>query len=346
MEETKNTDGKKKKPFYMKIISFVREEWKFLIFIILMYLGLTYEFPYVIYTPGGAINMSERIEGNHLYSEDGSISMTYVSMVKGTAPFLLLAQFIPNWDIVSSDNITYDDESLDESIEIDKIYMQEAIANAEYVAYVSSGINYSEYNTRHLVTYVNKDAITNLKYGDEIISIDGVEYSNLEDFQEYIQGKSPGDKVIIEYSRDGTISEDEVTLIEIDDTTKVGISIVTLNDYETDYDISVKTKDSESGPSGGLMTALAIYNRLTDTDITKGKVIMGTGTISKDGTVGEIGGVKYKLLGAVNNHAEVFLCPMENYEEALEVKKENDMDIEIIGVGTFMEAIEALNNVE
>ena len=43
------------------------------------------------------------------------------------------------------------------------------------------------------------------------------------------------------------------------------------------------------------MTALAIYNYLTEEDITHGKTIVGTGTIDINGNVGLIGGVKYKL---------------------------------------------------
>ena len=34
----------------------------------------------------------------------------------------------------------------------------------------------------------------------------------------------------------------------------------------------------------------------------------------------EIDGVKYKMLGAKKNKADVFLCPYENYEEAINVK--------------------------
>ena len=72
---------------------------------------------------------------------------------------------------------------------------------------------------------------------------------------------------------------------------------------------------------------------------------MGTGTIDKDGTVGEIGGVKYKLLGAYKDKAQIFICPLENYEEALKVKEEEEMDIILIGVSTIDEALEKLNNI-
>lgn len=88
--------------------------------------------------------------------------------------------------------------------------------------------------------------------------------------------------------------------------------------------------------------SLTIYNQLVEKDITKGKKIVGTGTIDINGNVGEIGGVKYKLIGAVKNDADVFMCPEENYEEAKKIAEEKDYDITILSVRTFQEAIEKL----
>ncbi len=329
-----------------KIKNFFKEEWKFLLLMLFLYLGLTYELPYVIYTPGGHINMSERVEGDNTYSEEGSLSMTYVSMVRGSIPFLALSLVLPNWDIEPANRVTYENTNVDETVEIDKIYMKEAISNAEYVAYKRAGIDFIESEVHNIVTYVSSKAKTNLKYGDEILSVDGEAYSSLKEFQNYVGAKKMDDKVKIEYKRDGKIKVDEVTLIELDGHTKVGLSIATVADYKTDFNIVVKTKDSESGPSGGFITALEIYNKITRDDITKGKKIMGTGTIEKDGTVGEIGGVKYKLLGAYKDGAEVFICPMENYQEAKEVVEKEKMDIDLIGVKTFEEGLERLKEIE
>lgn len=330
---------------FKKIKEFIKDEWKSLLFILLFYFAITFELPYVIYTPGGHINMSERVSGDNTYQEDGSLSMTYVSLIKGTIPFVALSWVIPNWDLVATDNITYDGVDYEDTVEIDKIYMREAISNAEYVAYIKANIDFEEKYIHNTVTYVSSDAKTNLKYGDEIVNIDGIAYTSLDEFQEYVSTKAVGDEISIEYKRDGKTRVDKVTLIEIDGEPKVGISIASISDYETPYNISVETKASESGPSGGFITALEIYNKITEEDITRGKTIMGTGTISKDGTVGEIGGVKYKLLGAYSDGAEVFICPKENYEEALKVKNEENMDIILIGVSSFDEGIEKLKEI-
>lgn len=74
--------------------------------------------------------------------------------------------------------------------------------------------------------------------------------------------------------------------------------VVTDYDYDLDPAITLKFKQSESGSSGGMMLTLSIYENITSEDLIKGKSIAGTGTIEKDGTIGEIGGVKYKIIGA------------------------------------------------
>lgn len=339
-------ENKKTKNMKDRFILFFKEEWKFLLFLLIFYFLLTYEFPFVIYTPGGAINMSERISGENTYKEEGSLSMTYVSMLKGTVPFLALSYIVPNWDITPSSDVTYDDLDLKETIEIDKIHMKEAISNAEYVAYTHAGIKFEETNIHNVVTYVNKDAKTNIKYGDEILSVDGIKYTTLKEFQNYIGSKNIGDKVKLEYKREDETKTEDVELIGIDGVAKVGMSIASISDYKTDYNIEVKTKSSESGPSGGFITTLAIYNAITEDDLTDGKKIMGTGTIDKEGHVGVIGGVKYKLLGAYDEGAEVFICPKENYEDALKVKNEENMDIILLSAETFDEAVEKLKQLK
>ena len=117
-------------------------------------------------------------------------------------------------------------------------------------------------------------------------------------------------------------------------------------EYKTNPNIQIFIDKNESGPSGGMITALTIYNSLVEDDITKGLTIVGTGTIDLDGNIGSIGGIEYKLKSAVKKKADLFIVPMdENYEEAIKLKKENNYDIDIIGVSTFDEVLEYLNNI-
>ena len=177
---------------------------------------------------------------------------------------------------------------------------------------------------------------------DELLTADGIEVNDVAELREIVNSKNEGDTITFLVNRNGKEKECSAKIYNTEDGLKVGVSFLTTYEYETNPEISVATKASESGSSGGLMLTLAIYNAITDEDITKGRTVVGTGTISLDGTVGAIDGVKYKILGAVKSDAEIFLCPMENYEEALSVKDEFDLDIEIHGVATFDEALEYL----
>ena len=113
---------------------------------------------------------------------------------------------------------------------------------------------------------------------------------------------------------------------------------------KTNKNVDFNYKGNESGASGGLMSTLEIYNRLVPEDITKGKTIAGTGTIKLDGSVGEIGGVKYKIMGAVKNKADLFIVPSGNYEEALNIKKEMGYDIKILEAKNFLQVLDDLKD--
>lgn len=330
---------------YDSIKNFIINNYKFLITWIIIVVLLFYELPYVIYTPGGIVNLEERIvvDGEEDVTA-GSLNMSYVSLVKGTIPMLLLSFVVPNWDILPSEEITREDESVDELLELEKLYMKSSIDNATILAFREAGKELNITREVNNIVYIADEAETDLEMYDELLSVDEKNLATIDELRAYVNTLNEGDTVSILVNRDGKEKECSAKIYNTSDGLKVGISFLTTYEYETTPEIEVTTKNSESGSSGGLMLSLAIYNAIADEDITKGRTIVGTGTIDINGNVGEIDGVKYKLLGANKNNAEIFLCPMENYEEALEVKEEYDLDVEIHGVATFSEALEYLMN--
>lgn len=329
---------------YSHIKSFFVENYKFLIIWAIIIFLFFYELPFVIYTPGGVVNLEERIEVSDGYASEGSLNMSYVSLVKGTLPMILLSYIIPNWDLVKSSEITSDDGSIDELLELEKLYMQSSIDNATILAYKTAGKRVDITREVNNIVYIADEADTDLEIYDELLTADGKSISTVEDLREIVESKSAGDTISFTVSRNGKGKKCSAVIYDTEDGLKVGISFLTTYEYDTNPEITVETKSSESGSSGGLMLTLAIYNALIPEDITKGRTVVGTGTISLDGTVGAIDGVKYKILGAVKNDADIFLCPMENYDEAIEVKEEFDLDIEIHGVANFDEALRFLEN--
>ena len=327
---------------YEKIKEFIKENYKGLIAIVVVFLLFMIELPYSIYTPGGAVDLNKRISVNNGYEAEGSFNMAYVSMVRGSIPFLLLSYIIPDWDIVSSDEITIEGENMEEMLEREKLYMQESMDAAIINAYRAAGADLNITGTISEVSFIAEEADTDLKIGDEIIRANQVEIHSLDDLKKVIEGLDEKEKVRLDVIRDDEEKECFAYTYKTDDGMKIGVSLLTTYEYTTAPEVSITSKASEAGSSGGLMMSLTIYNSLVPEDITGGKKIVGTGTIDIDGNVGEIGGVKYKLIGAVKNDADVFICPEENYEEALSVAEDKNYDIQIISVGTFLEAIEAL----
>lgn len=328
--------------FYEKLKGFMSENWKFFVSLLVIVCLFTFELPYVVYTPGGSIDLANRIEVEDGYETQGSLSMAYVSMIKGSIPFLLFSYLIPNWDIVSTKDIKPDNESLEEMILADQISLIQAQNNALYAAFSLANKEVKVLSqTNHLV-YMSNEADTDLELFDEILTMNGQEIKNLDTVREMVGSLHAGDEVSFEIIRRGKKMTKNATVYETSEGPKVGVSITTTYEYETNPKVSFVSKSSESGPSGGLMNALAIYNALVSEDITMGKKIIGTGTIDRNGVVGEIGGVKYKLLGAAKKKADVFLVPTKNYEEAIQVKNENDLDIRVIAVSSLEEAIAAL----
>ncbi|WP_264354534.1 YlbL family protein [Pseudarthrobacter sp. MM222] len=86
--------------------------------------------------------------------------------------------------------------------------------------------------------------------------------------------------------------------------------------YKFTFPFEVKISlEKVGGPSAGMMFALGIVDRVTPGDLTGGKHIAGTGTITPDGAVGPIGGVAQKMYGARSGGATLFLAPAANCDE-------------------------------
>lgn len=329
---------------YGKIKEFIKENYKGILVLIIIYLVFTIELPYSIYTPGGAVNLNERIEVENGEEVKGSFNMSYVSMVKGSIPFVLISKIIPDWDLVKKEDITIEGEDMNDMMERERLYLQESINNATINAYNKANKKINITNTNSKVSYIAELAKTSLKIGDTIKSVDDTKISSLEDLKNIVSSKKAGEKLTLKIIRNNKETEAYATTYNTDDGIKIGVSIINIYDYDLDPEVKIKSKSSEMGSSGGLMMSLTIYNKLVKEDITNGKKIVGTGTIDVDGKVGEIGGVKYKLIGAVKNKADIFICPVENYEEAVKVAKEKDYDIKIISAKTFDEVLEKLKN--
>jgi PDZ domain-containing protein len=92
------------------------------------------------------------------------------------------------------------------------------------------------------------------------------------------------------------------------------------------------------------MFAIGIIDKLTPGALTNGKIIAGTGTITPDGTVGDIGGIQQKLIGARDAGAVLFLAPQGNCQDVIGHIPEGLTVAAIETLEDAMEAIEAFNS--
>lgn len=325
-----------------KIKDDFNKNYKFYLVLLFILLLFVIKLDYYIYSPGGLIDLTNRVKVDNSYPEKGSFNMTYVTSRNGSIINVLLSYIIPSWDLESIDDMRIEDEDASTIETRDKIYLEESSSDALIAAFNEASIPYKTLSIDLKVTYVYNSAKTNIKANDIIKSINGVTINNFEDLVKEANKYKEGEKITIKVLRDEKEVECYSYLIKIKDRVGIGINLAEMKNISTIPKVEFVYKKNESGSSRGLMCALEIYNKITEFDLTKGRVISGTGTINEEGIVGPIGGVKYKLKGAVKKHADIFIVPSENYEEAINIKKKYNYKIEIIKADTLHNVIEKL----
>lgn len=213
---------------------------------------------------------------------------------------------------------------------------------ATMVAYRESGKEITIKEKKNIVIARTLD--NGLEVGDIILSVDGMSCDDVSEIKKVINRKEEGEYVTFKILRNNKEKEIKSKIVLSENTKVVGVVIITEYDYDISPKIDIKFKNSESGSSGGLMLTLTIYNAINDEDIIKNRKIAGTGTISSDGTVGEIDGVKYKIMGAAREKVDVVFVPTANYEEAVMVNNKYKYNLNIVRVDSFKETIEYLKN--
>lgn len=334
------------KNLFNNIKKYLKEYYKVIIVYVLILALFLVEFPYYISAPGGLINTEEKIKTTENFKMKGSLNMAYVSEIHATIPTLIISLFNDDWDIEKEEDVKNDNETIEEKNYRNKMLLEEANDTALLVAYKHSDIDYSIENSKVYITYIDELANTNLKIGDQILKVDDKKIKDKNDLFTYIASKKIGDKISLEVKDiNGENKKRTSTLINVLDEPKVGAIVTETFNLKSNKKVEFNFKNSESGSSGGLMLTLTLYSHLNEIDLTKGKTIVGTGTIDINGNVGEISGIKYKLIGAVNKKADIFLVPAgNNYKEAKKVKKEKGYDIELVPVKTFEDALKYLKN--
>ncbi len=283
--------------------------------------------PYVIERPGpvfdvlgknGGINVIT-IDGAQTYKTSGKLDVLTVSVVgnRENTPSWLelgLAWLNPAEAIVPVD-VMFPPAVSTAQVEAESTAMMEQ-SQQEAIAAALMKLGYTV--PWHVyVSEVSKGSPSagKLVAADFILKISGVPIKDVDQLRTVINQKAPFGPLSVEVTRGGKAVTESITAT-IDKTGKYRLGI--LAGYKYDFPVKVKLQLSDvGGPSGGMMFALGIIDRLTPGQLTGGKHIAGTGTIDAAGNVGPIGGIQHKLFGASNAGATIFLAPASNCDEVL-----------------------------
>ncbi|MGE5593621.1 MAG: PDZ domain-containing protein [Betaproteobacteria bacterium] len=182
-----------------------------------------------------------------------------------------------------------------------------------------------------------------LEEGDVILAVDGRPVGTADEVVKRIGARSPGTPVDLTILREGrTLDFTVPTVPHPEDRTQAAVGVLVSPSITHDLPVKITIDPHEiKGSSAGLMFTLEILDQLDPRDLTAGQIIAGTGTISLDGTVGPIGGVKQKVAAAERAGARYFLVPVENARGAREAATR----LEVMPVGDIDEALHALDEI-
>ena len=168
----------------MKIKNFIKENYKFIIVLILIVLFCTIRLPYYIMTTGGTINITDRVEMDGYQKEDkGSINMLYVSEYDAT-PFSYLLAKLRGEEINSNKERQISNESVEEINKRNKIMRDNSLDIAVLVAYQGAGKNINIKSKKNIVMAKTTD--NNFEVGDIILTVNDKLCDELKDIKEEI----------------------------------------------------------------------------------------------------------------------------------------------------------------
>lgn len=308
--------------------------------------------PYLIERPGPTFDVLGEIDGeaviqikNHQsYDSEGQLDVLTVSIVgrpESTPSWIEIGfawldakQKVVPVEALYPPNRT-SEEVRAESSAMMEVSQQDAVAAA---------LGYLKYETPReiYIAQVTADSPSSGKLvaADFVISVDGQRLTSIEQLRSIVGAWNEKSSVEVTVDRNGVEVTEEVTPVkDAEGNYRLGILV----GYKYDFPVDVELQLGEvGGPSGGMMFALGIIDRLTPGNITGGLHIAGTGTIVQSGEVGPIGGVVLKLHGAKAAGATVFLAPAGNCPEI--VGNEPD-GLRVVKIEKLSDAVSALEKI-
>ena len=186
-----------------------------------------------------------------------------------------------------------------------------------------------------------KPAVGKLEPGDVITAIDGKVVRTPAAVYTAMAPHKAGDVVSFAIRRDTQSLVQKIKTVPLGGGSKrpvVGVLLEPALDIHLPLTVRINV-GKVGGPSAGLPFALQVMEELGK-DVVRGHKVAATGEIFPDGSVGPIGGIKQKTIGARKAGVDVFLVP-EAGGNARDARRYAG-GLRIIPVETFPQALHAL----
>ncbi len=261
------------------------------------------------------------IEGAETYPTSGALDLLTVQVVgnRERTPSwfeLATAWFDPSRAVLPLDSVFPDGQSSEQRNQESAAMMVDS--QKEATAAALTQLDYDVKPKISVFSFVDGSPAEGvLEKGDIILAADGTPVTDVDALRTVINA-GQGAAVNLTITRGGNSQNVSVTPTESEvDGEKVWlIGVSLMNDFDFPIDVTIQL-NNVGGPSAGMMFALGIIDTLTPGDLNGGRNVAGTGTITADGVVGPIGGIRQKMWGAVGAGADVFLAPADNCNEVV-----------------------------
>lgn len=181
-----------------------------------------------------------------------------------------------------------------------------------------------------------------LRPKDLVITVDGHAVRSPDEFRALIGRRRPGEIVRLRLKRGGQTSTVALRTTKNPDQPDRPFIGVLIHEPSVKLPLTVRINTGEvGGPSAGLAFALDLLQEL-GRDVDRGHRIAATGELDLDGSVGAVGGIKQKTIGARRAGADVFLVPGDNAREA----RQHAGGLRVIAVNSFRQALHSLATLE
>ena len=273
------------------------------------------------------------------YPTTGHLNMTTVGVTDGiTAVQALSFWFSGDHQLAPRFTLYPPEQTGDEVTQENKLEFDSSVANAEAAA-----LTHLRLPTRVTVGSLteNSPSAGVLAAGDQIVAVGGRPVDSVPMLLDALRAAAPGKPVTVRIAR-GDDAPRDVTVVAAPypgDPARAFLGITPATTPRDGDRISISLADV-GGPSAGLMFSLALVDKLTPGAMTGGRFVAGTGTITADGVVGPISGIRFKMLRASEVGATTFLVPADNCAEAAADAPDG---LQLVKVGSLDEAIGALD---